>query len=260
MTSICLHDKATIERLLRQDVHLHIYSIGDLDDFFWPYTNWYAIRSDTELSGIALLYVGQTLPTLLALSEKTDNIYSLLESILHLLPQRFYAHLSPGVESVFRSTHRLDTHGAHMKMALLHRSAVDTFDCPDACGLGRNDVDEIVEFYQRSYPGNWFDPRMLETDQYFGIREAGCLVSVAGIHVYSPEYKVAALGNIATAPSFRNKGYGRQVTAKTCQSLLKNVCHVGLNVKADNDTAISCYKRLGFEVVASYGEYMVERK
>jgi predicted GNAT family acetyltransferase len=101
---------------------------------------------------------------------------------------------------------------------------------------------------------------MLETDQYFGIREAGCLVSVAGIHVYSSEYKVAALGNIATAPSFRNKGYGRQVTAKTCQSLLKNVCHVGLDVKADNDTAISCYKRLGFEVVASYGEYMVERK
>jgi GNAT superfamily N-acetyltransferase len=231
-----------------------------LDDYFWPYTNWYAIIRDTEIGGIALLYVGQTLPTLLALSEKTDNIFSLLESILHLLPQRFYAHLSPGVESVFFNTHILDNHCLHLKMALLHRSAVDTFNCPDTCGLDRKDVDEIVDFYKRSYPGNWFDPRMLETDQYFGIREAGSLVSVAGIHVYSPEYKVAALGNIATAPSYRNKGYGLQVTAKTCQSLLKNVSHVGLNVKAENDTAILCYKRLRFGVVASYGEYMVERK
>jgi len=41
--------------------------------------------------------------------------------------------------------------------------------------------------------------------------------------------------------------------------LLEDVCHIGLNVKADNDAAISCYRRLGFETVAPYGEYMVER-
>ena len=35
--------------------------------------------------------------------------------------------------------------------------------------------------------------------------------------------------------------------------------HVGLNVKADNGAAISCYKKLGFEPVASYGEFMVRR-
>lgn len=260
MTSICLHDKATIEQVLRQNVYLHIYSIGDLDDFFWPYTMWYATRNDTEISAIALLYVGQSLPTLLALSERTDSMHCLLESILHLLPQRFYAHLSPGVESVFRSTCHLDSHGEYLKMALLHRSAIDTIDCPDICELGREDVDEIVDFYQRCYPGNWFDSRMLETNQYFGIRKDGHLVSVAGIHVYSPEYKVAALGNIATAPSHRNEGYGRQATVRTCQSVLKDVCHVGLNVKADNEAAISCYKKLGFEIVASYSEYMVQRK
>lgn len=260
MTSVCLHDKATIERVLRENVYLHIYGIGDLDEFFWPYTTWYATKSDTGISAIALLYAGQSLPTLLALSEKPDSMHGLLESISHLLPQRFYAHLSPGLESVLSSTHHLDPHGEHLKMALLHRSAVDTCDCADTCVLGRDDVNEIVEFYKQCYPGNWFDPRMLETDQYFGIRKEGCLVSVAGTHVYSQEYKVAALGNIATAPSHRNKGYARRATAKTCQSLLDDVCHIGLNVKADNDTAISCYKKLGFDIVASYGEYMVQRK
>jgi len=260
MTTVCLHDKATIEQVLRENVYLHIYGIGDLDEFFWPYTTWYAIKDNTEIRAIALLYVGQPLPTLLAFSENTNRMQDLLESISHLLPQRCYAHLSPGVESAFRSTHHLDPHGEHLKMALLHRSAIDACDCPDISLLGRDDVNEIVEFYQQCYPRSWFDPRMLETNKYFGVRKDGHLISVAGIHVYSPEYKVAALGNIATAPSYRNRGFARQVTAKTCQSLLKDVCHIGLNVKADNDAAISCYKRLGFEIVASCCGFMVQRK
>ncbi|NNG01928.1 MAG: GNAT family N-acetyltransferase [Desulfobacteraceae bacterium] len=260
MTSVCLHDKATIERVLRKNVHLHIYSIGDLDDFFWPYTTWYATRDNAGISAIALLYTGQSVPALLALSEKPDRMRSLLRSILHLLPHRFYAHLSPGVESVLRNFYHLDHYGEHLKMALFDQSQVAVGGCANACPLGRDDVNEIVEFYKQCYPENWFDPRMLETNQYFGIRIDDRLVSVAGIHVYSTEYKVAALGNIATSSARRNAGYARQVTAETCRSLLEGVHHIGLNVKADNDPAISCYRKLGFDIVASYDEYLVQRK
>ena len=260
MKSVCLHDKKTIERILRETVYLHIYGIGDLDEFFWPYTTWYATDSDTGIREIALLYTGQFLPTLLALSDKPDCMHDLVGSILHLLPHRFYAHLTPGVESILKKNHHLDSHGEHLKMALVHRSAIDTCNCLDTYALGCSDLNEIVEFYKRCYPGNWFDPRMLETKQYFGIKKDNSLISVAGIHVYSPEYKVAALGNIATAPEHRNNGYASLATARTCQSLLSIVSDIGLNVKADNDAAISCYKKLGFEIIASYGEYMVERK
>ena len=259
MTSICLHDKKVIEKALRRNVPLHIYSIGDLDTFFWPYTTWYATDNKAEIHEIALLYSGQSPPTLVGISEDTDGMRRLLESILHLLPQRFNAHLSPGLESIFRRNCRLDSRAEHFKMALLNRSAVNGVHCDDIECLSRENEKEILEFYELCYPGNWFDPRMLETKQYFGIRREGRLASVAGIHVYSPEYGVAAIGNIATEPSQRRKGYGMRVTAKTCQSLLKEVTHIGLNVKADNNPAISCYKRLGFGIVAAYIECMVQK-
>ena len=41
MDYLCLHDKKELEHFLNKDIYLHIYSIGDLDDFFWPYTIWY---------------------------------------------------------------------------------------------------------------------------------------------------------------------------------------------------------------------------
>lgn len=90
--------------------------------------------------------------------------------------------------------------------------------------------------------------------------EGNRLVSVAGVHVYSEEYKVAAVGNIVTHPDYRGNGLGKSVTARLCQSLLEKVDHVGLNVKSDNNTAISVYKGLGFEIVGDYWEYMIEAK
>lgn len=260
MKTICLHNKKIIEKTLKKNIFLHIYSIGDLDNFFWPYTIWYALEDEAGIDTIAMLYIGQSQPTLLAITEKKDQMCSLLRSIYHLLPAQFYAHLSPGVESALSNDYHLESHGDHLKMGLLNRSSVDAYECSNTCDLGTENLEEINIFYKECYPGNWFDPRMLETNQYFGIRDGGQLVSVAGIHVYSAEYKVAALGNIATAPSHRNKGYALLVTAKTCQSLMGTVSYIGLNVKADNRFAISCYKKLGFETVASYGEYMVKKK
>jgi predicted GNAT family acetyltransferase len=102
---------------------------------------------------------------------------------------------------------------------------------------------------------------MLETGLYQGIRRGGCLVSVAGVHVYSPRYRVAALGNITTHPDWRGRGLATLVSAKLCETLSKGgIEHIGLNVKADNVAALTCYERLGFRWAADYGEYTLERQ
>lgn len=261
MKALSIHDKDKIAAFLRRHPFLHLYSLGDLDDFFWHYTAWYAFTKNDEITQLALLYTGTSLPVLLGLTEEpTDLMKDLLHSIIHLLPKRFYAHLSGDVATVLADDYQIVSHGLHHKMALTNLASLDAFDTSDVIPLSVADEAELKEFYRVSYPENWFEPRMLETGHYYGIRHGGVLMSAAGVHVYSQSYRVAALGNIATHPQFRKQGLARVVCAKLCQELLRKVDYIGLNVKADNSSAIACYTKLGFECVNTYEEYSLQLK
>jgi len=253
-----LHDKSAIEGFLRRNTDLHLYELGDLDEFFWPHTLWFADAKAPPFTAICLLYIGPSQPTLLALGEQAPLI-TLLRNISDLLPVWFYAHVTPGVEAAFEGAFQLEPHGEHLKMSLNYPTKLLGTEPPRSVRLGPEDLPEVLQLYRESYPGNWFDPRMLETREYFGIREAGRLVSIAGIHVYSPALRVAALGNITTATSHRKQGLATITTRELCLSLMQKVDHVGLNVAADNHAAIACYRKLGFEIVAPYREFNVHR-
>lgn len=260
MKMVYLHAKNEIEAFLHRHPWLHLYTLGDLDDFFWPYTTWYALKGPQQIKQLVLLYTGTPLPVLLGLTEEPSSMAELLRSIIHLLPKRFYAHLSGDVVSVLAADYQIPSHGIHYKMALTHPLHLDTINTFNVIPLSVSDGCDLEKLYHVSYPGNWFDLRMLETDYYFGLRRGAALVSVAGVHVYSQHYRVAALGNIATHPLFRCQRLGTSVCAKLCQALLPTVDYIGLNVKADNLSAISCYAKLGFERITTYEEYSLELK
>jgi ribosomal protein S18 acetylase RimI-like enzyme len=257
MHVISLHDKGEIERYLRQNTLIHLYELGDLDDFFWQNTTWYAFKEAEQIQSLLLLYSAINPPVLLAISENLPALRNLLQSSLQLLPPRFYAHLSGDLSTLLATHYRVDSHGLHYKMALVDISRLETLDTSEVIPLTEADLDELRTLYRDSYPGNSFDPRMLETGHFYGIRRDNALVSVAGVHVYSPRYRVGVVGNVTTHPAYRGKGLGTMVCARLCRELLRTVEHIGLNVKADNVAAIASYKKLGFEVVGEYEEAML---
>jgi hypothetical protein len=63
--------------------------------------------------------------------------------------------------------------------------------------LSAADLPAMQTLYHEAYPENVFDQQMLTAGQYYGIREGSILVSIAGVHAFSPAYKVAAIGNVA---------------------------------------------------------------
>lgn len=202
------------------------------------------------------------MPTLLALSPAAGVSYleQLIETSMDTFPDRFYSHLTPGIERVLEKSYYLEGHGTHLKMVLQNPKALNDIETEEVKAFSKEDSESLKKFYEESYPGNWFDPRMLETGMYYGAEEDGKIICTAGIHVYSEDYGIAALGNITTHPAYRGRGLGTKCTARLCRELLKKADTIGLNVKSDNARAIRCYEKLGFKIIGEYKEYFIERK
>ncbi|MFW6371675.1 MAG: GNAT family N-acetyltransferase [Bacteroidota bacterium] len=254
-----VHNKEVLYEFLQKEAGLQIYLTGDLDDFFWPKTCWYALREKGKIRSVALLYAGMIPPTLLCF-QKRDSHYAirLLLELKPLLPARFYAHLGEGYADVFKRENIAEHYGLNYKM-VLHKRIQFSGDNSIKM-LGIDDLPGLLKLYSEAYPANWFDSRMLESGKYFGYIVNDELAGVAGIHVYSAKYKVAALGNITTHPEFRKQGIGYKLTAALCADLQQNVDVIGLNVRSDNEYAICLYKKLGFEVEGIYEECLIKNE
>ena len=255
-----VRDRRAIERILRRNPALHVYELGDLDDAFWPAATWYASEPGPAAE-LILYYTGTALPVLLALSDLPgDALRHLLASLAAELPGRLYAHLSPGLVDVLGHRYRAESHGVHLKMALVDPARCEAADVGGTERLAARDLPELGRCYDAAYPGHWFEPRMLERGCYYGIRRDGRLVSVAGTHVHSARFRVAALGNIATLPEYRRQGLAAACCARLCTELRGTADHIGLNVRADDPAAVGLYTGLGFERIGKYEEFMLSER
>ena len=247
-----IKDRSALEKYFRRDLPLHLYSLGDLDDFYWPRISCYGNQTEKGLKNITPFYRGEGLPVLLVFGNLDPDYLRQLQS---LLPDRFYSHMSSGLIKEFSDNYLVTEHGDHFKMALVNFDPIGKTNTNNTFQLTETDLPDVNQLYRESYPDNAFDPRMLESGQYIGIRQQGRLASIAGIHTYSATYRVAALGNVTTHPNYRGRGFGKAVTARLCQVLESRIDFIGLHVKCENQPALSLYQSLGFRISSVYGEF-----
>lgn len=255
---ISLHDKSVIEAFVQRNPFLHLLELGDLDDFFWPFTIWYGWEVDGGIEQIALVYTALAPPVLLAYSEAPGQQATFIEALLPLLPTRLYAHLDPLALEIVNSAYQVEPRGLFWKMGLTDSSRAGEIDTSEVEALTESDQAALMALYA-GFPQHQFTPRNLRTGQYYGLREQGLLVCAGGVHVYSLAYRAAVIGNVMTHPARRRRGLATRVCAHLCQQMLANeITHIGLNVEADNDAAIRIYERLGFEKQIEFGAYMLK--
>jgi predicted GNAT family acetyltransferase len=255
-----LRDPDALAAFFRRRPAVHAYALGDLDDFFWPHTRWLGLEREGALAQVALVYDEPDPPVLLALAEAPeDGMAELLRAAADRLPARVYGHVTPSVVDAIAPVFAPVTEPArHRKLGLVRPEALAAHDRGGTELLGSSDLREVEAFYARAYPGTWFQSRMLETGRYVGIRRGGELVCVAGVHVWSPAWRVAALGNVATLPEARGEGLATAACARLCGILLEDgIDTISLNVRADNAAAIRAYEKLGFAHAADYVEVVL---
>jgi len=180
-----VHEKDEIEAFLRKDVPLHIYELGDLDDFYWPHTIWYAMRESGKMLALVIVYTAEELPAILALCDGKDvSIYGeLMRSISHLIPIRFYLHGTPGIEKVLSHSYGLTPIGAHHRMLIKNAAPLAGVNTSSVSPFSIGDIEELIAFYELSYPGYNLSMSLVKVDMYWGVKKDSRIVSAGGVHV-----------------------------------------------------------------------------
>jgi GNAT superfamily N-acetyltransferase len=110
--------------------------------------------------------------------------------------------------------------------------------------LTMSEAEEMRELYRICGTPAW-TPNALNLGPFFGVRnKEGKLVSVAGVHFVTKFG--AEIGNIATHPEYRRKGFAACCTAAVTKELLKDSACVLLHFFEENVSAQKMYEKMGF--------------
>lgn len=260
-----IRDRNLLETFFRSDAATHIYPIADLDAFFWPATTWYAWVEGNRVDAVCLVLRQLSPAVVYAICPPAHEASQrLLDGVRELLPRRFFANLSFDLLENLRPQYAIRSEQRFQKMFLPGDASLPRVKT-DLEVLGPADFEELKDFYfeldgSTGAGERVFEPFMLDMGPYLAIRESGRLIAVGGVHLVSRHYRVAALGNIATHPTWRGKGLAYSITLALCQRLRSEVELIGLNVMTANTAAVRCYEKIGFRTLCEYAEGILERR
>jgi predicted GNAT family acetyltransferase len=108
--------------------------------------------------------------------------------------------------------------------------------------LGPADVPAMAELVQLTDPGP-FGPRTIELGDFYGIRDGGRLVAMAGERIHPGSY--AEVSAVCTHPGYRGRGYAAALVTKVAQGMVARGDSPMLHVRTDNP-AVRVYEQVGF--------------
>lgn len=109
--------------------------------------------------------------------------------------------------------------------------------------LGPSDHAGMLALTHLVQPG-YFLENTPALGRYFGIKDQGKLVAVAGERMALPAF--TEVSAVCTHPDYTGKGYAYQLVATVCRYIIEDGFTPALHVVSTNARAIGIYERLGF--------------
>lgn len=250
MTTRVVDDPGELASLFRQDEHSHIYALADLDEPFWSASTWW--RNGDAAVGLVGLPEGHTIVYAVS-SVDRDGTLALARELADQVPATLVTG-AKGIATVFADAGRDIVWQRGYHRFHLARPA----DVPpirdEVISLSPDDCAEAQALYAMEPGAAYFQPSMLDDHTFVGVRVDGALAAIAGTHVLSERYDVAAIGAVFTHPDHRGRGLGGAATAGVIDRIGGRVSTIGLNCTEANLAARRIYTRMGFVESLAYDE------
>ncbi len=114
---------------------------------------------------------------------------------------------------------------------------------PEALGLGRDDVPDMLHLVERTKPGP-FMPRTVELGGYLGFRREGALVAMAGRRLHPAGW--VEISAVCTDPEHAGQGLASRLVLAVAAQVRADGDVPFLHASETNVGAIRVYERLGF--------------
>jgi GNAT superfamily N-acetyltransferase len=250
---VALNGEQEILGVLERDRAWAAYALCDLDLPYSRYARFVGARRSGKTCSVVLVYDAGDFATIVPVGD-ADGVDSIMRRISDLPPR---ISLSVRLRDLPAIEHRYRVTQPWIMLRMAVRSS-DIRPVTEAAlpvrRLGPGDLSAIEALYATLKDGV-FSPLMLDHGIYIGAEDRDTLVAIAGTHVVSVRFGMAAIGGVFTAPAYRGRGLATVLTGMVAQAVRDiGVRDLVLNVRETNAAAITAYTRLGFTVVERFWE------
>jgi GNAT superfamily N-acetyltransferase len=235
-----------ISRILLNDPIWSAYALADLEPDFEPHAEWLV-----SPHAVVLIYHGLTPPLLFA----TGDPIEAGDLIKHRSIDECQYALLPNHRNEMSNS--LKVIKAIPMWRMVHvRQSFEEMTSDDLRKLTPSDIGSIQRLFSGGLDSpDSFLPEQLSIGPFYGFYHRDQLVCIAGVHVVSRTYRVAAIGNVYVHKDHRGSGYARQATGQVVSDLIRQgMDHIVLNVAQENAAAIRVYESIGFRCAMEYTE------
>jgi len=247
-------DRRMLHQFLNEDRIFAAYAIADTDDSEFERTRWGIAFDDRVPVAVVMEYRGISPQPLFVMGDPAG-----ISAILRDVIRTRIAFLAARPEAVrgVRDHYRVEAPAPMVRMAVDRATFRPVLG--DVVRLDQGDTGHLNRLYQLGVTA-YLPQEAVATGLYYGVRRGTRLIAAAGTHVVSPQYGIAAVGNVYTDREYRGQGLAKTVTSAVTSELLRTVETVVLSVRADNPPALATYRALGYREHAEFEERLVHRQ
>jgi ribosomal protein S18 acetylase RimI-like enzyme len=247
-------DRRLLHQFLEQDRIFAAYAIADTDDSEFERTRFGIAFDDRVPVAVVMEYRGISPQPLFAMGDRA-GVSAILRDVIR--PRVAYLGAKAEVVPAVGDHYRIEAAAPMVRMVVGREGFRPVLG--EAVRLDQGDTGHLNRLYQLGFNA-YLPEKAVDAGIYYGIRRGTRLIAAAGTHVVSPQWGVAAVGNVYTDREYRGQGLAKVVTSAVTADLLRDCETVVLNVRADNPPALAAYRALGYREYTEFEERLVHRE